>query len=281
MKNILIPINFSFHSYDAIDYAIKFFKEEEECHFYFLNTFTIDIDGLNAIELLQADEDWFENPKNESEKNLGFVIQKYLYKNRGKNHQFSAISDCTNLIQGIKKVIEEIEIDLVVIPGKKNTNDTNEEYSKNTKRVIGNIRECPLMIIPPSARILIQPEFVLVSNFEEELSKTEIQKWYKLVKAAKGTIKIVTLFEKDKMTSIQKTNQNWVRLQIEMYSTLPIKMEHVDTFGELEDLVGNYSNHIICLIDKKPGFWRMLGLNNSRITKLGPSLSTPLIALHS
>jgi len=279
MKNILVPINFSFNSYDAIDYAIKFFKEEE-CHFFFLNTFTIDIDGLNTIELLQADEDWFENPKNESEKNLGFVIQKYFSKNLGKNHHFSAISDQTNLIEGIKKVIKEIEIDLVVLPGKKDTNDRNEEYSKNTKRIIENITECPVMIIPSSAKLHKQPEFVLVSNFEEKLPKVELKNWYDLVKIANGTIKIVTLSDKHNLTPLQKKNLNGVRLEIETYTKNPIVIEYVETIQDFKDLADNYSNYIICLIDKKPSIWRMLSLNKSRITKLGLLSNSPLIALH-
>lgn len=279
MKNILSPINFGFNSYDAIDYAIKFF-EEEVCNFYLFNSFLYDIDGLNAINVLQEDDGWFDIPKNESEKNLGAVIQKYTLNNKNKKHFFSAISRDTNLIHGIKKVMKEIEIDLVILPGKKETININSKYSFNTKRIIKHIRECPLMIIPPSSKIHTQPEFVLVSNFEEELSKIEIQKWYKMVKIAKGTMKMVTLTEEDKMTLTQKTNRNWVRLQIENYAKLPIKIEHVETLGEFKDLADNYSNHIVCLIDKKPDFWRMLGLYNSRITNLGPLLRTPLIALH-
>lgn len=279
MKNILVPIDFGFNSYDAINYAIKFF-EKERCHFYFLNSFSYDIDGLNAIELLQANDDWFEKPKNESVKNLGAVIQKYSLNNKGKNHFFSAISECTNLIDGIKKVIKEIEIDLVVLPGKKETIDTNVGYSKNTKRIIENIRECPAMIVPFSAIVHKSTEFVLVSSFDQELPKTEIQKWYEIVKIATGTIKIIRLSKNEKMTPTQKTNLHWLRLQIEMYSTIPIKMDHVETFLELKNLVDNYSNRIVCLMDKKPSIWEMLGINSSQITKLGPLSSTPLIALH-
>ena len=36
MKNILLPSDFSKNSKNAIQYAIKFF-ENEECHFYILN----------------------------------------------------------------------------------------------------------------------------------------------------------------------------------------------------------------------------------------------------
>ncbi|GEQ86304.1 hypothetical protein ULMS_18120 [Patiriisocius marinistellae] len=278
MKKILIPLDFKVNCYEAIDYAINFFKHEK-CHFYFINCFKLDIDGLNAIHLLQADDDWFEKPKHQSEKNLGSIIKKFTINNRGKDHRFSAISKCNNLIEGVKSVIEEIDIDIVILAGKAN-NISTEKYSRNTKRIIENIRECPIMIIPSSAKIHENPEFVLVSNFEEELPKTELENWYELVKTARGLIRIVTLASRDKMTSLQKLHQNRVRFQIEMFSNTPIVVEYIETANELKDFANCHSDYVICLIDKKPDFWRICGITHSKITNLGPLQSTPLIALH-
>ena len=77
MKKILLPIYLNHHNCDAIDYAVKFFKREV-CEFYFLNTYNYNVQGLNAIQLLQADEDWFERPKLESQKRLGRLIKNIL-----------------------------------------------------------------------------------------------------------------------------------------------------------------------------------------------------------
>lgn len=279
MKKILIPIDFKINSHDAIDYAINFF-EREQCHFYFLNTFTYNIEGLNAIHLLQADEDWFEKPKQDSEKKLGAVIEKYAFNNQGQQHRFSAISKCKDLVEGIKTAIKEVEIDLVILPGNKVGTDTTEKYSKNTKRIIENIRGCPVMIIPSSAKLHKKPEFVLISNFKEELPKAELRNWHELVKIAKGTIKIVTLSVKDEMTLLQKENQNRVRFQIEMLSGSPIIIQYVETVRDLKNFAKYHSDFIICLMDRKPDFWRICGITHSPVTNLGPLQSTPLIALH-
>jgi len=210
MKNILIPIDFKFNGYDAIDYAVQFFNNEA-CHFYFLNTYTYDVDGLNAIHLLKVNEIWFGKPKQDSEMCLGRVIQNYTFKSNSNKHVFDAISECTNLLDGIKKAIKELNIDLVVLAGKEQTNNDRDKYSKNTKRIIENIRECPVMIIPVSAHIQTPSKFVLVSNFERDLSQTELENWYDLVKIANGSIQIVTLSSRDNLSDIQKTNQNKVR----------------------------------------------------------------------
>lgn len=279
MKKILIPIDFTFKSYDAIDYAVSFFRKEQ-CHFYFLNTYSYDVEGLNTVNLLQTGDDFFEKPKRQSEMSLGRVIQKITAKNENKKHQFNAISECANLIEGVKKTIKELEIDLVVLAGKVQTKRTTDQYSKNTKRILDHVRECPVMIIPASAPKQKRPEFVLVSNFEVLLSKPKLENWYEFVEISRGSVKIVTLFGKDKMTTLQKENQNKVLLQIEMLAQTPVSIEYIETAPDLKSFADYHSEYIICVLDRKPDFWQKCGLTHSRITNLGPLQRTPLIALH-
>tara|TARA_R100000935_G_scaffold15425_2_gene30823 strand:- start:43985 stop:44827 length:843 start_codon:yes stop_codon:yes gene_type:complete len=279
MKKILIPINFKFSSYDAIDYAVTFFKKEK-CQFYFLNTYSYDINGLNGIQLLQADDDFFEKPKLFSEVNLGQAIDKYTHNNRNDKHRFNAISQCSNLIEAIKKTIKKVEIDLVVLPGRDNTNEGVERYSRNTKNIIENIRECPVMIIPSSAKMHKKPKFVLVSNFDLALPKAELENWYSLVKISNGSIKIVTLSGKENLSGLQIAHQNKVRYYLEMLSEKSIAVEYVENAPALKDFAKYHSDYIICLMDRKPDFWRKLGITHSRITDLGPLPGTPVIALH-
>ncbi|GGX06607.1 universal stress protein [Aquimarina muelleri] len=279
MKNILIPIDLKFNSYDAIDYAANFFKHKK-CHFYFLNTFTYDIKDLNAINLLQADDDWYEKPKQDSKKSLERAIQKYVLNNMNKEHRFSAISECADLVESMKKTIKEMDIDLVIIARKKQVDGNYKRYKKNTKRIIEQIRECPVMIIPSSTHIQKYPEFVLVSNFKVELPKVELENWLELVEIVKGNVKIMALTGKEQMTQLQKANQNRVQCLIEKISKPPVIVEYLKTTQDLKNFAEYSSDYIICLMDRKPSFWRKCGLTHSLITNLGPLQNTPLIALH-
>ncbi|HBR53744.1 MAG TPA: hypothetical protein DEA82_05975 [Flavobacteriaceae bacterium] len=279
MKKILIPIDLKLNSYEAIDYAIKFFKREQ-CEFYFLNTYTYDLSGLNTIDLLQADDDWYDKPKHDSEDSLGKIIQKYAFNNREAKHRFSAISEYSNLIEGMKKAIKDIKIDLVVLPGKDRMGEGTMRYSRNTKRIIEHIRECPVMIIPASAKMHKKPKFALVSSFDLELPLSELENWYGLVQIAKGSIKIVMLSGKTELSELQKANQNKVRFHLELLSEEKIQVEYVKNAPALKDFARLHSDYIMCLIDRKPDLWRKMGVTHSKITTLGPMPSTPVIALH-
>ncbi len=279
MKKILIPIDFNLNNYDPIEYVIQLFKREA-CEFYFINTYTYDIDGLDALSILQENDAVFEKPKSDSEMYLGAIVQKFCLTNPNKRHRFFAIAQYASLVKGIKKVIRENEIDLVIIPGKREIGSTKVKYSKNTRRILENIRECPVMIVPPTAVLYDSPVFVLVSTFEEKLNETEIQNWYDFVDTVRGSVKIILLSHATEMTPVQSENLNQLRTQIESYVQNSVVVEQVESINKLKDYIRHHSEYIICLMDRKPGIWRLCGINQSKITSLGPLLNNPLMALH-
>ena len=278
MKKILIPFDSNFTNYEPIDYAISFFTRER-CQFYILNTYNYEMDGLSAINILQENDDWWEKPKQESEMCLGKVMQKYI-NHRNKKHQFYAISERKNLIDGIKKTVSELGIDLIVLPISQTAKDIDNSYSRNTKNIIDSVRECPVMIIPASAHIHKNPKFVLTSNFESEIPKNELDKWFDFIEIANGQIMILSLSLKDERTVNQKINQDKVRFQLQLLSGYPIKVEYLENETELKEYVKQHPENIICMVDHKPNFWRICGISHSRITNLGPLPDTTIIALH-
>ncbi|WP_405226218.1 hypothetical protein [Dokdonia sp. Asnod1-B02] len=279
MKKILIPIYLNHHNCDAIDYAVKFFKREV-CEFYFLNTYNYNVQGLNAIQLLQADEDWFERPKLESQKRLGRLIKKYSYNSRNKNHSFNAISECTGLISGMRKNITELGIDIVVVSCKDKLNRDVNMYCKNTSLIIDEIRACPILIMPTATKQKRNPVFALVSDFKSEISEEEIESWYEIVKLSNGSLKIVVSNSMNEMTNQQISNQTKVCYYLRTLTNSSVVVDYLNTTSDIKEFANTHSNHIISLIDKKPDFLRKYGLGHSTITNLGPLSSSPLIALH-
>ncbi|WP_433991536.1 hypothetical protein U8527_07335 [Kordia algicida OT-1] len=186
MKRVLIPVDFAFNSYDTIDYIISFFKKEK-CDFFLLNTYTYNYNGLNALHILQSDDDWFEKPKRNSEEKLALIVNKYNFNNKNKNHSFHGISSCIKLIEGIKKTIKEKNIDLVVATSK--VIDKHSSYSKNIKKIIENIQKCMVMVIPNLIDLNKKPEFILASSFVNKIPYEELKKWSKLVCIANGNCK--------------------------------------------------------------------------------------------
>jgi len=273
MKNILIPLDLEFSNESAIYYAITLF-EQEKCHFYFSNSYTYNIEGLNALDLLQADDDWFEKPKYNSEMNLKAMLKKYRGKSGTKKHHFNTISKNTYLIEGLRKTIENLDIDLVVLSGK----DQSKGNRDHTKRIVENITECPVMIIPSSAYIQKPQKFILASSFEVEISKSKLKNCYAWANTAGSKIKIVSLFSKDKMTHTQKVNQNKVCSQIQAFTKYPVSIQYLGASSSLKNFIRSHSDYIVTIAERKSDFWTKDGLTPSWMKSLGlQSSSTSLI----
>lgn len=279
MKKILIPIDFSHNSYEAIDYAIKFFKREE-CDFYFLNTYSYNADGLNALSLLHADEEWFDRPKIASQTSLGALIKRYSY-DKNEKHHFNAVSECADIIDAMRKTIEKVEIDMVLIPAKKRDGNTVERYSKNTQRIIESIRACPVMVVPQVTNFKKNQDFILASSFEAALPTKELENWHKLLRLVKGRGKLVVFNKLNTMTGNQKMNLSLVLNRIYDLCGFMLPIEYLGKESDAKQFAKYHSDCILSIVDRKPNVWRKIGLEHSKIVNLGPFHSIPLIALHS
>jgi len=74
------------------------------------------------------------------------------------------------------ETIEDLKIDLLIFAGKGKSNKNSNIYSKNTKQIIENIREWPVVIIPSSVHLEKIPKLVFVSNIEITILNSELER---------------------------------------------------------------------------------------------------------
>ena len=105
MKKILIPTDFSLNSYQTIDSVLKLFKDNV-CDFYFLNTYSYNISGLDALGLLHVDEDWFDKPEEESIRKLGKLIERYTFKSKNAKQYIYTKQEDFKIKSGSSQIIK-------------------------------------------------------------------------------------------------------------------------------------------------------------------------------
>nr|WP_321222528.1 hypothetical protein [uncultured Psychroserpens sp.] len=259
MKKILIPTDFSLNSYQTIDYIVELFKNEH-CEFYFLNTFTYDVNSLNAIELLQADDEWYDKPKQESLRLLGKIVERYIPRKNTTNHSFNAISDCIDLTEGIVVNVEKIGIDLVILTGK-----PGNKISKNTGNTLERVRCCPILIVPPHASICKSINLTIASNFKQKINTLELYKFIKVLENTNIEIEILVL-EKENTLDIDASNN--LEVLIDYLSRIlnkSIGLKYISSSFCIKDYAQLNLSSIMCIIDRKPDLFRKIGLLKSNI----------------
>ncbi|MBR9846773.1 MAG: hypothetical protein GYB35_12030 [Algicola sp.] len=275
MKKILIPTDFSLNSYQVIDSVLKLFKNKK-CDFYFLNSYAYDVNGLDALELLQADDEWFERPKEYSEENLGRLIQRYTLKYSGGEHDFHMISESSGLVNAVKKHQELLGIDLVVL-----SSGINESSDKENKLVLEHVRNCPVLLLPATIHVDKNLSITIASDFKQQINTDQIDRFRLGIGSKKIEIGILVLDEQNKLSELVTRNLEIFITYLQQFQNAKVNLEYAKTSSQLKAYAVLHRNGIMCLVDKKPCLMRKIGLFKSDvISKLKQLNSNSVLAVH-
>lgn len=275
MKKILIPTDFSQNSYQTVDYITRLFKNEN-CEFYFLNTYVYEASDLNAIEMLQADDDWFEKPKADSLEQLGKLVSHYTLQPNNQRHSFYAISEGVSLEEGIKKNIDKIGIDMVVL-----TSMGSNSIKPSTKDILEKIRSCPILIVPPHATASNGINLTIATDIQEKINTSEIEQFIKTLENTNTEINVLVLKEQNTLSTKAKDNLENLLEKLKHFSNNTIGLEFVKPTCRLSEYAVSHTNEIMCLVDKKPDLFRKIGLVKSKIlSKLKKINTSTVLTVH-
>ncbi|TJY35774.1 universal stress protein [Pontimicrobium aquaticum] len=150
MKSILLPTDFSENSWNAIQYALRFF-EKFNCHFYILH--------VNRLNNLASDTSYIIAPEVIEEVQTKLAkkqlreflkrISKELPHN--KKHKFYTLTDYNFFIESIRNQIEEKNIDMIVIGTKGASGLKKYIIGSNTGDVITKV-SCTTLVVPENAK---------------------------------------------------------------------------------------------------------------------------------
>lgn len=273
MKKILIPTDFSKNSYKAIDYITELFKNEV-CAFYFLNVYNYGTGGLSAIEMLQADDDWFEKPKEDSLQQLGYLLDEYAIRRTNENHEYHVISEGLSLVKAIEKHIEIIKADLIVLKGNAKTN-------KNIEAIVGEIRVCPVLIVPQDASFNSKLNLTIASTFIKEVRTLGIDRFLETFKNTNFEVSILVIGNKDTVSDTVHRNMRLLSNHLERGLDTSVKVEFTEKSSSLKAYAVAHLSNMMCVVDNKPDLLRKFGICKSKVISTLEKLhNNPVLTIH-
>lgn len=275
MKKILIPTDFSLNSYQTIDSVLKLFKNKV-CDFYFLNAYTYNISGLDALGLLQEDDEWFEKPEKESIKKLGILIERYTSKSSDSNHNFHAITECSGLLDAVKKQQGLLDIDLIIL-----SSGTNKSSHRENSAILENVRSCPILLMPSHSSIDKNISITIASGFKQKINTGQIEQFRKSLSGKHIEIGILVLDKENQLSETVANNLEAFMGYLRQFQNTKINLEYAKTGSQLKAFASSHPNGIMCLVDKKPDLLRKVGLLKSDlISKLKQLNSFTVLTVH-
>ena len=195
MKNILLPTDFSDNSWNAIEYALNFYKDSV-CNFYVLH--------VNRLSTLATDNYLYDNDQDvlvdvnveQTKKQLKALLKKITTKfGVHKSHKFYTLTDSNFFIESIRKHIEEKKVDVIVMGTKGASGLSKFIIGSNTGDVITQVK-CTTLVVPENAKFNKIEEVAFPTDFSLSNGLHVLQPITEILDKNKASLRVLNITKK-------------------------------------------------------------------------------------
>ena len=279
MKNVLLPTDFSDNSWNAIKYAIHFFKNTA-CNFYLLHVNKLShlIEDDTSMTITQTYlEDVYVKPSKEQLRLILKRISKTLPIN--ENHRFYTLTDYNFFVESIRKIVVEKHIDLIVMGTKGATGLQRIILGTNTADVITKVK-CNTLAIPENAAFSSPKEIAFPTDFSLSYNLQILQPITDILKQFKASLKILHIAKSG--STLSGEQQKNKELLEDYFSHEPYSFHYL-TNKKVEDAVQCFVEsrdiNMICMVAKNLNYFLQI-LFHSRVEKISYHTDRPFLVLH-
>ncbi|SKB59070.1 universal stress protein [Maribacter arcticus] len=211
MENVLVPTDFSENSWNALEYAISFFKGST-CNFYLLHVSQINNGQVKAASIGLSLKRHDSESHIPSIERLDFFLRRAQKLPSSKKHRFSILHENGNLIDSIRKLVTEKQIDLIVMGTKGASGIKKLIIGSNTGEVITKVR-CNNLVVPEKARVNIPMEIVFATDFNLSYSAAVLETISKVLKVDNAHLRVMNVAQRRSaaLTGLQKNNKAYLK----------------------------------------------------------------------
>jgi len=258
MKNVLIPVDFSDISLNAIDYAQAFFKNIP-INFYLLGVY---ISSPSVLLGDEYNEDFLNQMDDSVSSDLNLLAEKYNKKSDFR-HNYYSITMSDSLINSMKYVIKKREINLI-ISGTKGAAGLKETFiGSNTLKMINALDSCPILVVPNTYKFKGVHQIVFSTNYKRRFNLQELKGLIKIAIMHKSLVEVVQLISEDLLTDVQKRNKAQLQGYLEDFEFNFNKLDWKDSETKtIQNHVQNTNSELLTLINHKYNFFKKLTEEN-------------------
>ncbi len=256
MKRILLPTDFSDNAYNAIEYAVQFFKEDKVT-FYLLNTFTpVSYHSGYLIEsptLYGLEDVAMANSKRDIER----IEEKIKKEFSNQNHEFVRLSAFNTLIGEIKDVIDRYSIDLIVMGTKGATGAKEVFIGTHTMYTIKKAK-CPVIAVPSGFEYEEPKEVLFPTDYNLSKSNTYLPLIKEICEKHICRLNILNAYYGVPLNTQQEEINNFLDEYFKDNAHIFHIAEGVDVLEAVEDFQKKYKINLLIMIHNKHSFFENL-----------------------
>ena len=204
---ILLPTDFSKNAWHAIQYALHLF-EHIHCQFYVLHAHQVSPSGLVSTINKERDTRLFEITLLEAQEKLNKIVNHLIAINKVPGHHFEGVLEPDSLLNAIGRNIIDRDIDYLFMGTQGATGMKEVFLGSNTVRIIRNIDNCPIMVVPEHFEIAHYNEILFATDFKHHYKKVEIQPLLDIAKIIQATIVVTHIAMEEALDAEQQQLRN-------------------------------------------------------------------------
>ncbi len=276
MKNILIPTDFSNNAWNAISYAMEFFKSER-CKFYFLHTY---IPAFYRMDYAMGGPAFSAIPDMEVdvavaglEKTLKDVKEQYP----NPKHTFEIASAFNTLTDEINELSEKKGIDMVVM-GTQGATGVKQLFLGTSTVFVIRKAKVPVLVIPEHCKFNPIKNILFPSDYSSPYKKEEV---YTIVEAAKiHEAKITVLHVKEELNLPKAHAENKKLLLKHLRNTSNTEVEVMGKTmpGAILEYIEDHQIDLLAMMNHGHSFFERI-LIKQNIDQIGFHVHIPFLVV--
>ncbi|MCW5519808.1 universal stress protein [Aureitalea sp. L0-47] len=275
MKNILLPTDFSENSFQAMDYAMKYFSGQnmkfvilniQKSSDYIMDDLMTASPGSSVHEAISAD----------NKSKINDVVDRYRSEYSDEAFEFEGLFDFDVFIDGIAQTVASRNIDLIVMGTNGASGAREAIFGSNTLNVIRQIK-CPVLAIPENYEFDELKKMLFTVIDEKYPSEEALQPFMDFIELYKPELHILHIDEKRSNSEVESSKEfnsmfDDLRVKNHYLKGIPAPMA-IHSFTQLISV----DMHSI-LIEQKQFLDRFI--HGSDTSKISYATKVPLLVMH-
>ncbi|PIB25547.1 universal stress protein [Maribacter sp. 4G9] len=277
MKHILIPTDFSENSWNALEYAIYFFKYEY-CSFYILH--------VGELSKSEIKNNSFVFPRKTSSpvirEKLKSLFERIADVSTNDKHHFLALQDYGNFIDIVRKTVEAKKIDLIVMGTKGASGIMETIVGSNTGDVIAKVL-CNVLVIPENASFITPQKIAFPTDYNLYYTYPILKTITELLRITNANLRVFNVEQFNiPLTDQQEKNKDYLKDYLE--ETFPkshsfYSVKSKDIKSSILNFVSDNQIDMLTMVAKNLNFLQQI-LFDTTIEKLSFHTTIPMLVLH-
>ncbi|WP_394749368.1 universal stress protein [Spongiimicrobium salis] len=277
-KRVLIPTDFSKNALNAIRFGLDLYLRRN-CEFYFLNVYQVKVYSLDNMMVPEPGDNAYEAAKQESADGFSRLMDILSLRPKNQRHEYHTVSSYNSLLDAMKGIIAEKDIDIVIMGTKGATGAKAVIFGTNTVMAMEKITECPVLAIPEEYRFTSPQEIVFPTNYKTDFKRRELQHLLEIVDMYGATIHILHIEQKSSLTPSQKRKKKLLEDILGAYPYEHHRLEGIKVHQGIYMFLEIRKSDMIAFVNKKHLFFGSI-LSNPLVKEMGYEAKIPVFVLN-